>query len=154
MARVKTDHCVVTWTLVNVVKYCSTFTPSYHISNAQNIPRYYAVEEGKNTNGKRSNKMVALSHPNCLFFLFVFLVHFFKKRAIKRFRFFVTHNNTWTVSFAFSHALQNLYEVQMIFCTKNLRGMLEEERLHILIVWFLVERGVLISQSGWPCLTG
>ena len=68
MARVKTDHCVVTWTLVNVVKYCSTFTPSYHISNAQNIPRYYAVEVGKNTNGKRSNKMVALSHPNSLFF--------------------------------------------------------------------------------------
>ena len=93
MVRVKSDHCVVTWTLVNIVNYCSTFTPSYHISNAQNMPRYYAVEEGKNTDGKWSNKMVALSYPKSLFF-FVFLVHIFKKRAIKRFRFFVTHNNT------------------------------------------------------------
>ena len=70
MVRVKSDHCVVTWTLVNIVNYCSTFTPSYHISNAQNMPRYYAVEEGKNTDGKWSNKMVALSYPKSLFFSF------------------------------------------------------------------------------------
>ena len=113
MARVKTDHCVVTWTLVNVVKYCSTFTPSYHISNAQNIPRYYAVEEGINTNGKRSNKMVALSHPNSLFFNWFFWFTFLKNEPLSASDFLLPIITL--ERFHLRSLTPYTYEVQMIF---------------------------------------
>ena len=32
--------------------------------NAQNMTRYYTVEEGKNMEGKRSSKVVGLNYPN------------------------------------------------------------------------------------------
>ena len=47
---------VATWKLVNIVDYCSTFTPFYHIRNAPSMPRYYAVEEGKNIDGRGAKK--------------------------------------------------------------------------------------------------
>ena len=34
------------------------------LENAQNMTRYYTVEQGQNTDGKQSNEMAGLNHPN------------------------------------------------------------------------------------------
>ena len=82
------------------INYYSTFTSFNFVGNAPTVSRYYAVEQGKNMDAKRSNKMAALSDPN-FFFSFLF-------RASFQIILLATITLQWFC------LLCNLYEVQMI----------------------------------------
>ena len=75
--------------------------------NAQNIPRYYAVEQGKNTDGKRNNKMDSEQFKLSGFSRF--LASLFQLQSLKRF-FSVGYNNGFVdIIFVFRAGLSDRY---------------------------------------------
>ena len=141
----------VTWKLVNIVDYCSTFTPFYHIRNAQSMPRYYAVEEGKNTDGKGAKKWPLWSIQILPFFRFSDSLK--KPEPLSASDFLLAIITLKRFICVFSRLIQ-LIRSSYNFLNQKPAQNARRGEIFTLIVLFLAERGVLISQSGWPCLTG
>lgn len=77
--------------------------------NAQNMPRYYAVEQGENTDGKRNNKMDSQNNLTCVVFP-PFLGFAFSTPKFKALFFSVGYNNGFVdIIFVFRAGLNNQY---------------------------------------------
>ena len=72
------------------------------------MPRYYAVVQGENTDGKRNNKMDSQNNLNWVVFS-LFLASLFQQQSLKRF-FSVGYNNGFVdIIFVFRAGLSNRY---------------------------------------------
>lgn len=72
------------------------------------MPRYYAVEQGENTDGKRNNKMDSQNNLNWVVFS-LSLASLFQQQSLKRF-FSVSYNNGFVdIIFVFRAGLSDRY---------------------------------------------
>ena len=73
------------------------------------MPRYYAVEQGENTDGKRNNKMDSQNNLNWVVFS-LFLASLFQQQSLKCFFFSVGYNNGFVdIIFVFRSGLSDRY---------------------------------------------